>query len=114
MIAGNFESLGMALAETGIIGWHSPVIRPPSSSDIKCTPITITPRCWLCACDRRDLRGMVQALKQGEAVWFAPDQDYGPKGSVFFSACTMPRRSRRSIIALLDRMRPLVCAHSIA
>ncbi|MFH8132602.1 kdo(2)-lipid IV(A) palmitoleoyltransferase [Pantoea osteomyelitidis] len=33
--------------------------------------------------DRKDLRGMVQALKQGEAVWFAPDQDYGPKGSIF-------------------------------
>ncbi len=30
------------------------------------------------------------------------------------SACTMPRRSLRSIIALLERMRPLVCAHSIA
>ncbi|MCL2893195.1 kdo(2)-lipid IV(A) palmitoleoyltransferase [Brenneria tiliae] len=33
--------------------------------------------------DRKDLRGMVRALKGGEAVWFAPDQDYGPKGSVF-------------------------------
>ncbi|MEC5319389.1 kdo(2)-lipid IV(A) palmitoleoyltransferase [Brenneria populi subsp. brevivirga] len=33
--------------------------------------------------DRRDLRGMVHALKRGEAVWFAPDQDYGPKGSIF-------------------------------
>ncbi|ARU92721.1 kdo(2)-lipid IV(A) palmitoleoyltransferase [Tatumella citrea] len=33
--------------------------------------------------DRRDLRGMVGKLKQGEAVWFAPDQDYGSKGSSF-------------------------------
>lgn len=33
--------------------------------------------------DRRNLRGMVKALKSGEAVWFAPDQDYGPKGSTF-------------------------------
>ncbi|WP_312284694.1 kdo(2)-lipid IV(A) palmitoleoyltransferase [Yokenella regensburgei] len=33
--------------------------------------------------DRRNLRGLIQALKSGEAVWFAPDQDYGPKGSVF-------------------------------
>ncbi len=33
--------------------------------------------------DRRDLRGMVSKLKQGEAVWFAPDQDYGSKGSSF-------------------------------
>ncbi|WP_413742547.1 kdo(2)-lipid IV(A) palmitoleoyltransferase [Sodalis sp. RH15] len=33
--------------------------------------------------DRKDLRGMVQAMKQGETVWFAPDQDYGPRGSIF-------------------------------
>lgn len=33
--------------------------------------------------DRRNLRGIVKALKSGEAVWFAPDQDYGPKGSSF-------------------------------
>lgn len=41
--------------------------------------------------NRRDLRGMVQALKQGEAVWFAPDQDYGPKGSVFAPLFAVPR-----------------------
>jgi KDO2-lipid IV(A) palmitoleoyltransferase len=32
---------------------------------------------------RNNLRGMVGALKKGEAVWFAPDQDYGRKGSSF-------------------------------
>lgn len=33
--------------------------------------------------DRRKLKEMVAALKSGEAVWFAPDQDYGIKGSTF-------------------------------
>lgn len=33
--------------------------------------------------DRRNLKGLVSALKKGEAVWFAPDQDYGRRGSVF-------------------------------
>lgn len=32
---------------------------------------------------RNNLRGLVSALKKGEAVWFAPDQDYGRKGSSF-------------------------------
>ncbi len=32
-----------------IIGWHSPITRPPSSSDIKWTPTTITPRFCICA-----------------------------------------------------------------
>lgn len=33
--------------------------------------------------DRKDLRGMIKALKQGEIIWYAPDQDYGKKSSVF-------------------------------
>lgn len=32
---------------------------------------------------RNDLRGMVRSLKNGEVVWYAPDQDYGKKYSVF-------------------------------
>ncbi|WP_437890891.1 Kdo(2)-lipid IV(A) acyltransferase [Phytobacter sp. V91] len=33
--------------------------------------------------DRKDLKGMVRALKNGEVVWYAPDHDYGPKSSAF-------------------------------
>lgn len=33
--------------------------------------------------DRYDIKGMVQALKEGEVVWYAPDHDYGRKSSVF-------------------------------
>ncbi|KAA9001185.1 LpxL/LpxP family Kdo(2)-lipid IV(A) lauroyl/palmitoleoyl acyltransferasee [Affinibrenneria salicis] len=33
--------------------------------------------------DRRDLKGMIRALKQGEILWYAPDHDYGPRSSVF-------------------------------
>lgn len=33
--------------------------------------------------DRRDVKGMIRALKQGEMVWYAPDHDYGPRNSVF-------------------------------
>ncbi|MEH0835431.1 Kdo(2)-lipid IV(A) acyltransferase [Pectobacterium cacticida] len=33
--------------------------------------------------DRKDLKGMIRALKQGEIIWYAPDHDYGPQSSVF-------------------------------
>lgn len=33
--------------------------------------------------DRKDLKGMIRALKQGEILWYAPDHDYGPNGSNF-------------------------------
>jgi len=32
---------------------------------------------------RRDVRGMVKAMKQGDWLWYAADQDYGPKVSEF-------------------------------
>jgi KDO2-lipid IV(A) lauroyltransferase len=32
---------------------------------------------------RKDVRGMLRALKNGRAVWYAPDQDYGIKQGVF-------------------------------
>lgn len=33
--------------------------------------------------DRKDLRGMIKALRQNEMIWYAPDHDYGRKNSVF-------------------------------
>lgn len=33
--------------------------------------------------NRRDVKGMIHALKQGDILWYAPDHDYGPKSSVF-------------------------------
>ncbi len=33
--------------------------------------------------DRKDVKGMIRALKEGEILWYAPDHDYGPRNSVF-------------------------------
>ncbi|HEM8291589.1 Kdo(2)-lipid IV(A) acyltransferase [Providencia sp. SKLX074055] len=33
--------------------------------------------------DRKDVKGMVRALKDGEILWYAPDHDYGPRNSTF-------------------------------
>jgi KDO2-lipid IV(A) lauroyltransferase len=49
--------------------------------------------------DVRALREIVKHLKQGQMVWFGPDQDMGPKGSVFAPffgrpACTVTTPAR--------------------
>lgn len=31
----------------------------------------------------KDIRGIVRALRQGDIIWYAPDQDFGTKGTVF-------------------------------
>lgn len=33
--------------------------------------------------EREDTRSLIRALREGHIVWYAPDQDYGPKHSVF-------------------------------
>lgn len=33
--------------------------------------------------NRHDVKGMIKALRQGEALWYAPDHDYGHHASVF-------------------------------
>ncbi len=35
------------------------------------------------AMPREDVRGMVKGLRKGRVIWYAPDQDYGPKHSIF-------------------------------
>jgi KDO2-lipid IV(A) lauroyltransferase len=42
---------------------------------------------------RKDVRGMFKALRQGRIIWYAPDQDYGPKQSVFAHFFGVPAAS---------------------
>lgn len=42
------------------------------------------------AIEREDVRGMLKVLRQGRAIWYAPDQDYGPKQSVFLPLFGVP------------------------
>ena len=33
--------------------------------------------------ERRDMRRMIRLLREGKVVWYAPDQDFGSRGSIF-------------------------------
>jgi Kdo2-lipid IVA lauroyltransferase/acyltransferase len=35
------------------------------------------------AVEREDVRSMLKSMRSGRAIWYAPDQDYGSKASVF-------------------------------
>jgi len=69
-----------------VIGLSSPVMatyRPHNSPLMEWVQTKCRLRSLKSMIDRRNLKGLIGALKSGESVWFAPDQDYGPKGSVF-------------------------------
>lgn len=40
--------------------------------------------------DRKDVRGMLKALKNNEIIWYAPDHDYGRKNAVFVPFFAVP------------------------
>lgn len=42
------------------------------------------------AIPRDDVRAMIKALRAGRAIWYAPDQDYGPKHSIFVPLFNVP------------------------
>ena len=51
------------------------------------------------AVEREDVRGMLKLLRAGRAIWYAPDQDYGAKQSLFvplfgIQAATVPATSK--------------------
>lgn len=56
--------------------------------------------------DRKDLRGMIKALKMGETIWYAPDHDYGRKNSVFVPFFAFPEACTTSGTRMLLRSAP--------
>ncbi|BDH46317.1 lipid A biosynthesis lauroyltransferase [Salmonella enterica subsp. enterica serovar Choleraesuis] len=69
-----------------IFGIHNPgigVYRPNDNPVIDLVQTWGRMRSNKSMIDRKDLKGMVKALKAGDIVWYAPDHDYGPRSSVF-------------------------------
>ncbi|AVJ18339.1 lipid A biosynthesis lauroyl acyltransferase [Serratia sp. MYb239] len=59
--------------------------------------------------DRKDVKGMIRCLKQGEIIWYAPDHDYGRQSSVFVPFFAVPNAATTTGTYLLARMgRPAI------
>lgn len=68
--------------------------------------------------DRKDLKGMIRALKNSDVIWYAPDHDYGRRSSVFVpffgvkdAATTtgtwmLAKTSKAAIVPFVPRRKP--------
>lgn len=68
-------------------------------------------RCNHYLVDRHDVRGMVKALRKGEALWYAPDHDYGKKASIFVPLFAQPHAATvtgTSTLARVKGVRPII------
>ncbi|RRJ84204.1 LpxL/LpxP family Kdo(2)-lipid IV(A) lauroyl/palmitoleoyl acyltransferase [Aestuariirhabdus litorea] len=61
--------------------------------------------------EREDVRTMIRRLRQKRRIWYAPDQDYGPKQSLFvpFFGVTAATVTATSRFARLGNARVLPC-----
>lgn len=83
VIGVHFMSLELGGRITGLCQPMMAMYRPHNNKALEWMQTKGRMRSNKAMINRKDLRGMVKTLKSGECVWFAPDQDYGPKGSVF-------------------------------
>ncbi len=58
--------------------------------------------------DRKDIKGMIKALRQGEALWYAPDHDYGRHASVFVPFFAVEQTATITGTATLARVKNCV------
>ena len=68
-------------------------------------------RCNHYLVDRTDVRGMIKALRQGEALWYAPDHDYGTKAAVFapfFAVDEAATITGTATLAKVKGVRPII------
>ncbi len=61
--------------------------------------------------ERKDVKGVIRALRKKHHVWYAPDQDYGPKQSVFAPFFDVPAATvtGTSRLARIGRARVIPC-----
>ncbi|OOF69666.1 Kdo(2)-lipid IV(A) acyltransferase [Rodentibacter caecimuris] len=90
-----FVGLHFLTLELGarIVGLHQPgigVYRPNDNPLIDWLQTYGRLRSNKTMLDRKDLRGMIKALRNGDIIWYAPDHDYGRKNAVFVPFFAVP------------------------
>ncbi|PJG60731.1 LpxL/LpxP family Kdo(2)-lipid IV(A) lauroyl/palmitoleoyl acyltransferase [Aeromonas cavernicola] len=58
--------------------------------------------------NRNDVKGMIKALRQGDALWYAPDHDYGARASVFVPYFAVAQAATVTGTATLARVKNTV------
>ncbi|VFP86338.1 kdo(2)-lipid IV(A) palmitoleoyltransferase [Candidatus Erwinia haradaeae] len=104
MIGVHFLSLEMGGRTMGLCHPMTAIYRPHNNKVIEWVQTRGRMRSNKAMIDRRNLRGIVHALKEGDTVWFAPDQDYGPNGSVFVQWFSVPEVATTSGTWVLTRL----------
>ncbi|VFP84371.1 Lipid A biosynthesis palmitoleoyltransferase [Candidatus Erwinia haradaeae] len=104
MIGLHFMSLELGGRAMGLCHPMTAIYRPHNNKLMEWVQTKGRLRSNKAMINRRNLRGAIHALKSGEIVWFAPDQDYGAKGTVFAPLFSVPDVATTSGTWVLARL----------
>lgn len=83
LLCAHFSSLEMGGFLFNLIGEMDVTYRPNKNPLFQAAMFNGRIRHYRHVYDRKDVRGAMRTLKAGRTLWYAPDQDYGAKHSVF-------------------------------
>ena len=83
LLSGHFTTLEIGAARLGIDAPVDGVYRPHDDSTMERASRDGRQRFGGQLLDRGDVRGLLRRLRANRAVWYAPDQDPGPRNAVF-------------------------------
>lgn len=83
LLGGHFAALDICAPALGSLGPVDALYRRNRNPVWERLQVRGRRRCFHAVLERQDVRGALRTLKAGRALWYASDQDYGPKHSVF-------------------------------
>jgi len=83
LVGGHFSILDMSGALFSLITQYHTVYRKHNNPILNDFMVRSRGRFIKSGIDRKNIKGMLRVLKQGEIMWYAPDQDYGRRDSIF-------------------------------
>ncbi|MHA7880657.1 MAG: LpxL/LpxP family Kdo(2)-lipid IV(A) lauroyl/palmitoleoyl acyltransferase [Saccharospirillum sp.] len=83
LVGGHFAMLDLAGALFGLVEEYDLVYRKHDNLLLNYFMTRSREKYCRGTLARKDMRGLIRSLKAGNTVWYAPDQDFGRKASVF-------------------------------
>ncbi|PSJ41423.1 lipid A biosynthesis lauroyl acyltransferase [Zobellella endophytica] len=108
LLSAHFLTLELNARQFGLYRPGVGVYRPNTNAVLEYAQVHGRCRSNKYLVDRLDIKGMLRALRQGDALWYAPDHDYGRHASVFVPFFAVAQAATITGTATLARVKNTV------
>lgn len=108
LLSAHFLTLELNARQFGLYRPGVGVYRPNTNAVLEYAQVQGRCRSNKYLVNRLDIKGMVKALRQGDALWYAPDHDYGRHASVFVPFFAVEQAATITGTATLARVKKTV------